>query len=109
MSKLAGPPIHPGVLLTRELAELQVLPSQLATAIGVPPNRITQILKGTREVTADTAIRLGHWFGTGPEIWIDLQRDYDLRKAQESLRETLKTLPRRPRSSRVDRAAAALR
>ena len=94
MSKLAGSPIHPGELLARELGELQILPSQLAAAIGVPPNRIGQILKGKREVTADTAIRLGHWFGTGPEIWINLQRDYDLRRAQENLREALKTLPR---------------
>ena len=81
------------------MGELQVLPSQLAAAIGVPLNRITQILKGTREITADTAIRLGHWFGTGPEIWIDLQRDYDLRLAQENLLETLKKLPRRPKTS----------
>lgn len=109
MSKLAGPPIHPGELLARELDELQVLPSQLAKAIGVPPNRISQILKGTREVTADTAIRLGHWFGTGPEIWIDLQRDYDLRLAQENLRDTLKKLPRRPKSSRADKEGAVLR
>jgi len=98
MSKLVGPPIHPGELLARELAGLQVLPSQLAVAIGVPPNRTTQILNGTRHVTADTAIRLGHWFGTGPQIWIDFQRDYDLRSGQENLRETLKNLPRRPKT-----------
>ena len=109
MPRLAGPPIHPGEFLARELKELQVLPSQLAAAIGVPPNRISQILKGKRDVTADTALRLGHWFGTGPEIWIDMQRDHDLRIAQESLRETLKSLPRRPNISAEGKSAAALR
>ena len=67
--KLGGPAIHPGEILSDELTEIGVTASDLARAIGVPINRVTQILKGQRGTTADTAPRLGQWFGSGPEIW----------------------------------------
>ncbi len=91
--KLAGPAIHPGEILADELAEIGVSASQLARAIDVPVNRVTQILQGHRAVTADTALRLGRWFGTGPEIWLDLQTDYELRIAEAELGKALLAIP----------------
>ncbi len=91
--KLAGPAIHPGEVLADELAELGVSASQLARAIDVPVNRVTQILHGRRAVTADTALRLGRWFGSGPEIWLDLQTDYELRRAEAELGKALLAIP----------------
>ncbi|MCK9992481.1 MAG: antitoxin HigA-1 [Alphaproteobacteria bacterium] len=91
--KLAGPAIHPGEVLADELAELGVSASQLARAIDVPVNRVTQILQGRRAITADTALRLGRWFGTGPEIWLDLQTDYELRIAEAELGKALLAIP----------------
>lgn len=90
---MAGPAIHPGEVLADELAVLNVSPSQLARAIDVPVNRVTQILHGRRAITADTALRLGRWFGSGPEIWIDLQTDYELRIAEAELGKTLLAIP----------------
>lgn len=91
--KLAGPAIHPGEILAGELAEIGVSASQLARAIDVPVNRVTQILQGRRAITADTALRLGRWFGTGPEIWLDLQTDYELRIAEAELGKALLAIP----------------
>ena len=88
--------IHPGEVLADELQELDVTPSDLARAIDVPLSRIRQIIQGKRSVTADTALRLGQWFGTGPEIWLDFQTDYDLRTAKEAIRDELKAIARRP-------------
>ncbi len=94
--KLSGPAIHPGEILSDELTEIGVTASDLARAIGVPINRVTQILKGQRGITADTALRLGQWFGSGPEIWMDLQKDYELRTAETELGDALKAIPHRP-------------
>ena len=91
--KLAGPAIHPGEVLADELAELGISPSQLARVIDVPVNRVTQILHGRRAITADTALRFGRWFGTGPEIWLDLQTDYELRLAEAALGKALLAIP----------------
>ena len=74
---MARKPIHPGEILADELTELGVSSAELARQINVPPNRISQILSGKRSVTADTALRLGRWFGTGPKIWLNLQQAYD--------------------------------
>ncbi len=93
--KLAGPAIHPGDVLADELTELGVTASQLARAIDVPVNRVTQILHRRRAITADTALRLGRWFGTGPEIWLDLQTDYELRIAEAELGKALLAIPER--------------
>ena len=89
-----GPAIHPGEILSDELSEIGVTASDLARAIGVPINRVTQILKGQRGITADTALRLGQWFGSGAEIWMDLQKDYELRTA--NVGDALKAIPHRP-------------
>ncbi|HEY7029741.1 MAG TPA: HigA family addiction module antitoxin [Thermomicrobiales bacterium] len=82
---MARPPIHPGEILADELAELQISAAQLSRELHVPTNRITQILAGKRAITADTALRLGQWFGTGPELWLNLQKSYELRLAEEEV------------------------
>jgi addiction module HigA family antidote len=76
------PPIHPGEILADELAELQISAAALGRELHVPANRITQILSGKRAVTANTALRLGHWLGTGPEFWLNLQTSYELRQVE---------------------------
>ena len=95
--KLGGPAIHPGEILSDELSEIGVTASDLARAIGVPINRVTQILKGQRGITADTALRLGQWFGSGPEIWMGLQKDYELRTGKAELGDALQAIPHRPK------------
>jgi len=81
---MARTPIHPGEILADELAELKMSASELAREIKVPANRITQILAGKRSITAETALRLGKWFGTGPHIWLNLQQAYDLDLLQQN-------------------------
>ncbi len=76
------PPIHPGEHLADELAELGLSANALARALDVPPNRITEILNGQRSITADTALRLARYFGTSAELWMNLQRTYDLKVAE---------------------------
>ncbi|MFA5904000.1 MAG: HigA family addiction module antitoxin [Desulfobacula sp.] len=75
-------PIHPGEILIDELTELKISFSELARQINVPANRISQIISGKRSITADTALRFGKWFGTGPKIWLNLQQAYDIEVAK---------------------------
>ncbi|MFZ5738954.1 MAG: HigA family addiction module antitoxin [Pseudomonadota bacterium] len=73
------PPVsHPGRLLKCELAARKLGASQFALHIGVPSRRITDILNGRRSMTADTAVRLGRYFGNAPQFWLDLQSQYDI-------------------------------
>ena len=69
---------HPGVVLREELRIRGMSANQLALAIRVPANRVTAILRGDRAVSAETALRLGRYFGTGPEFWLNLQSSYDI-------------------------------
>ena len=69
---------HPGSVLKEELRARDMSANQLALAIRVPSNRITAILRGDRAVSAETALRLGRYFGTGPEFWMNLQSRYDV-------------------------------
>jgi addiction module HigA family antidote len=71
-------PIHPGVILGEELQALRMSLSALAAAIGVVPNRISQIVAGKRYITADTALRLARFFGMSPDFWMNLQKTYEL-------------------------------
>jgi len=87
--------IHPGEHLAEELSELRLSAAEFARQIGVPVNRITGILNGQRGLTADTALRLGHWFGTSAQFWMNLQQLYELRRAEAALGEKLAGLPRR--------------
>lgn len=65
--------------LAEELKELGISAAELARQVDVPVNRVTGIINGQRGITADTALRLGHWFGTSPEFWLNLQKLYELR------------------------------
>ena len=98
---MAIPAIHPGAHLAEELHALSMSAAELARKLGVPTNRVTQILHGTRAVTADTALRLAHFFGTGPEFWLNLQSLYDLRVAQQSAGKSIRALPRLKRHEPV--------
>ena len=88
-------PIHPGEHLAEELRELGVSAAELSRQIDVPVNRITGIIHGQRGITADTALRLGHWFGTSPQFWMNLQQLYELRLAEIEIGEQIAALPRR--------------
>jgi addiction module HigA family antidote len=73
-------PIHPGEILLEDFMKpLGISINRLARDLDVPPNRISAIVNGTRSITADTALRLGTYFGVSPETWLGLQLDYDLR------------------------------
>ena len=75
-------PVHPGEILREELEALQMSATALATALDVPGNRITAILNGQRGITADTALRLSRYLGTTPELWLNLQKTFELRVAE---------------------------
>ena len=92
---MARPAIHPGEILADELSELEITPTELARQIAVPPNRISQILQGKRAITGDTALRLGHWFQTCPQFWLNLQSAYDLRVASDAVGQQVAGLPTR--------------
>jgi len=92
---MARPAIHPGEILRDELEELGVTPTELARQIAVPPNRISQIISGRRSITGDTALRLGHWFRSSPEFWLNLQIAYDLRIAAQAAGRRISRLPTR--------------
>ena len=87
---MARDPIHPGKFLADELTELQVSATELAHALHVPPNRIYQILNGKRAMTADTALRLSQWLGTSTELWMNLQKMYELRLAEQAAGEEIR-------------------
>ena len=73
------PVIHPGEHLAEELNELDMSAAALARQIDVPTNRVSEVLGGRRGITGDMALRLGHFFGTSPEFWLNLQKLYELR------------------------------
>jgi addiction module HigA family antidote len=104
---MARTPIHPGEHLADALHELGLTATTLARDIDVPPNRITGILHGQRAVTADTALRLGHYFGTSAAFWMNLQQLYELRLAQQEIGAELKALPRLQQYMAGQRRAAA--
>jgi len=88
-------PIHPGEHLAEELREVGITAAELSRQIGVPVNRITGIIHGQRGITADTALRLGHWFGTTPQFWMNLQQLYELRLAENEVGAEISALPKR--------------
>ncbi len=92
---MARTPIHPGEHLAEELREIGFSAAELARQIAVPVNRITGIINGQRGVTADTALRLAHWFGTSPQFWMNLQQMYELRVAESEVGAQIATLPKR--------------
>ena len=70
--------VHPGRLLKRELTARKLSANRLSLDIGVPSGRITDILNGRRSISADTAVRLGRYFGNRAQFWLDLQSQYDI-------------------------------
>ena len=85
--------IHPGETLREDLDALGMSAAELARRIDVPVNRITEILNGRRSVTGDTALRLGHFFGTSGEFWLNLQKLYELRRAEQKHGAKIARLP----------------
>ena len=88
------PVVHPGRLLKRELAARALSANRLSLDLGVPSGRITDILNGRRSITADTAVRLGRYFGNRAQFWLDLQSQYDIATIE---REKGKEITRRVR------------
>ena len=83
-------PVHPGEILVEEFLDpMGSTQHRLAISIGVPPRRINEIVHGKRRITADTALRLGRFFGVSPQFWINLQSHYDLEIEKEALGEEL--------------------
>ena len=85
--------VHPGEILEEELAERGISPSAFALRIGVPPNRVSQIIAGKRAVTGDSALRFGHWFGMDPQFWLNLQSQFDLANADRRVGAAVRELP----------------
>lgn len=84
-------PIHPGEILMEDfLKPYEISQYRLAKDISVPARRINEIVHGTRSISADTALRLGHYFGTSPEFWLNLQTFYDLRLQSKKIDKKLK-------------------
>jgi addiction module HigA family antidote len=80
-------PVTPGEMLKEEfLKEYGLSQNQLAKAVGISPNRITDIVNNRRRITADTALRLGLFFGNSAEFWLNLQTHYDLKMARRNLK-----------------------
>ncbi len=92
--------IHPGEHLAEEIEALNMSAAELARQLKVPTNRITEILNGQRAITGDTALRLGHYFGTSAEFWLNLQSLYELRLAEKKKRGNRSRFYRLSRSGR---------
>ena len=88
------PPIHPGAVLHRDYLEAcGISQTSLAVMMNVPPRRINEIVHGKRGITADTALRLGHYFGMTPRFWMNLQARYDLETEADRLGKAIGRLP----------------
>lgn len=93
MKKLKN--IHPGeVLLEEFLKPLSISQYQLAKDLGIPQTRVSQIIKGNRRITADTALRISQYFGNSAKFWLGLQDDFDLEEEKGAIEYLLKTIPK---------------
>jgi addiction module HigA family antidote len=91
MSEIKTPPVHPGEILLEDfLKPLRISQYRLAKEINVYPRRINEIVRGKRGISAETALRLAQFFGTSPEVWLNLQAHYDLELARDQLEERIK-------------------
>lgn len=87
------PPIHPGEILMEDFIELfGITQHKLSVAIGVPPRRVNEIVHGKRAITADTALRLGKYFGVDPQFWLNLQSRYDLELAEDNVADGIEAI-----------------
>jgi addiction module HigA family antidote len=96
---MAPTPIHPGEILCDELQEIGISAAALARTLDVPLNRISQIIAGKRAVSADTALRLARYFGTSPDLWMNLQKNYELDLARQQLGKIIRNIPQRPNAT----------
>lgn len=87
-------PIHPGEILADELEEIGMTALELAKRLEIPNSRLVHIINGKRDITADTALRLGQFFGTGPDLWLNLQKAYELDVARQKIGDSLKRIER---------------
>jgi addiction module HigA family antidote len=93
MKKLKN--IHPGEILLEEfLKPLSISQYKLAKDIGIPQTRVSQIIKGNRRITADTALRISQYFGNSAKFWLGLQDDFDLEEEKSAIEDLLKTIPK---------------
>lgn len=92
---MARSPIHPGEHLAEALSELGISAAELARQLNVPTNRITGVINGQRAVTADTALRLGHYFNMSAQFWLNLQALYEIRLAENEKGAEIRKLPKR--------------
>jgi addiction module HigA family antidote len=93
---MARTPIHPGEILADELKEIGISAAELARTLEVPANRISQIIARKRAISADTALRLARYFGTSPDLWMNLQKTYELDLARQQLGKAISHIPQRP-------------
>ena len=100
---MARTPIHPGEVLADELEETGLSAKKLADVIDVPPNRLYQLLAGKRSVTADTALRLGQYFGMAADFWMNLQTAYELDLARQQHGKEIQRIPKRAKRRSRDR------
>lgn len=91
---MARTAIHPGEHLAEQLDELGMSAAELGRQIKVPTNRITGILNGQRAITGDSALRLAHFFGNSAEFWLNLQKVYELRIAEQKAGSKIRNLPK---------------
>ncbi|HXM64995.1 MAG TPA: HigA family addiction module antitoxin [Terriglobales bacterium] len=98
---MARSAIHPGEHLAEELSALDMSAAELARQLGVPTNRITEILNRRRAITGDTALRLAHFFGTSAEFWLNLQGLYEIRVAEQKSGKSIRALPTLKHSEHV--------
>ncbi|HEV1286108.1 MAG TPA: HigA family addiction module antitoxin [Bryobacteraceae bacterium] len=101
---MARTPIHPGEILSDELEEIGLSAKRLADAIEVPPNRLYQLLAGKRSMTADTALRLGRYFGMTADFWMNLQSAYELDLARLHAGKAIERIPRRRQTAALPAA-----
>jgi addiction module HigA family antidote len=102
---MARTPIHPGEILADELEEIGISAAELARTLAVPANRISQIIAGKRAISADTALRLARYFGTSPDLWMNLQKTYELDLARQQMGKAIRNIPQRS-AALAARAAA---
>jgi addiction module HigA family antidote len=104
---MARTPIHPGEILADELEEIGLSAKKLADVIKVPPNRLYQILGGKRNMTADTALRLGQYFGMSADFWMNLQSAYELDLARQRNGKVIQRIPKRSHQPSVPQPGSA--
>jgi len=92
---MARTPIHPGKILADELKEIGISAAELARTLQVPANRISQITARKRAISADTALRLARYFGSTPDLWMNLQKTYEIDLARQQLGKAIGRIPQR--------------